>query len=122
MSKTPVVTSVDGNVSVASHWSNLPSRATDACTLNFIELSSFATAMIGTSAGGCAGIANGSAADATRQMTANRMESLPEHGDGDRTLTREAVASEDWIPLSKVTGHSLVQERWDWINHRRANR
>jgi hypothetical protein len=24
----------------------------------------------------------------------------------------EAVAFEDSIPLSKVTGHSLVQERW----------
>src|SRR5450432_1942652 len=39
-SKTPVVTSVDGNTSVASHFSKLPSMATDALTANLTERAS----------------------------------------------------------------------------------
>src|SRR5260370_42612424 len=68
MSMTPVVTSVDGNVSVASHFSNFPSRATDAFTKNWIVLSSDVIANTGT----CARLTTGSRVHATRQKIVNR--------------------------------------------------
>jgi hypothetical protein len=67
MFKTPVVTSVEVTVKVASHFSNLPSRATDAFTKNLMELSSGVTAKTGT----CALLTDGNTADAKKQKTAN---------------------------------------------------
>jgi hypothetical protein len=76
MSKTAAVASRDVKIMLASHLLNLPSRSTDAFTLNFIELSSFENAKTGTSAGVCARLIDGSTADATRQKITNRMDSL----------------------------------------------
>src|ERR1700679_2989793 len=72
-SSTPEVTSVDGKVSVASHLLNLPSMATEAFTKNLTSLSS--GVMVKT--GPCAW-ANDNSADAKRQNTINRTESLLE--------------------------------------------
>jgi hypothetical protein len=80
------VASVDVKVMVASHLSNLPSRATDAFTLKLIELSSFENAKTGTPAGVCARLNDGSTAEATRQKITNRMDSLFEHENDDGTL------------------------------------
>jgi hypothetical protein len=43
MTSLAVVTSADGNVSFASHFSNVPSSATEAFTENLIALSSGTT-------------------------------------------------------------------------------
>src|SRR5580704_15235109 len=69
MSKTPVVTSVDVKVSVASHLSKVPFMATDAFTANLTELSSVVNLNTGT----WARLVDGSARKATKQSTANRM-------------------------------------------------
>ena len=50
MSKTPGSTSGEVIVIVASHLSNVPSIASEAFTLNLIELSSFVILMTGTPA------------------------------------------------------------------------
>src|SRR5271166_1209710 len=78
MSSTPEVTSVDGKVSVASHLLNLPSMATEAFTKNLTSLSSGVMVKTGPGASAAWGAwANdGSSADAKRQKTVNRMESL----------------------------------------------
>jgi hypothetical protein len=55
-SKTPVETSVEVKVSVASHWSNLPSMEIDALTAKCMELPSGVILITGTSAGVCAGL------------------------------------------------------------------
>src|SRR5271167_1749962 len=69
MSKTPVETSVDAKVRVASHLSKVPFTATDAFTANLIELSSVVILKTGT----WARLNDGNIADARRQRTANRM-------------------------------------------------
>src|SRR5690242_18786234 len=69
MSKTPVVTSGDVNVRVASHLSNLPAIATEALTENVIELPS----CVITKVGACARLGGVSTADAARQKTAIRI-------------------------------------------------
>src|SRR5271169_5017535 len=71
MSKPPVEISGDVNVTVASHFSKVPSSATDAFTENLTVLSSCVILKTGT----CARLGNGSTADATRHRTANRMKS-----------------------------------------------
>src|ERR1700722_9673493 len=53
MSKTPVVTSVEVNVIVASHLSNLPAMATEAFTLNPIELFALSNSKTGIPVGAC---------------------------------------------------------------------
>src|SRR5258708_5169412 len=68
--KTPVVTSGDINVREASHWSKVPFIATDAFTLNAIELSAWVIAKTGAS---CARLTDGSTAEANRQRATNRM-------------------------------------------------
>src|ERR1700685_2315257 len=73
-SSAPEVTSVDGKVSVASHLLNLPSMATEAFTKNLTSLSS--GVMVKT--GPCARANDGNTADAKRQKTINRTESLLE--------------------------------------------
>src|ERR1700722_16665504 len=67
MSKTPVVTSADVNVSVASHLSNLPAMATEAFTLNPIELLVLSNSKTGTP---CALLSVGTKKDARTHMTA----------------------------------------------------
>src|ERR1017187_3262768 len=69
MSKTPVVSSGDVNVRLASHVSKVPAIATDAFTVNLTELSAWLTSKTGT----CARLSDGSTADAKTQKTANRM-------------------------------------------------
>src|SRR5580698_7875863 len=54
MSKTPVETSVEVNFIVASHLSNLPAIATEAFTLNPIELLALSNSKTGIPAGACA--------------------------------------------------------------------
>src|ERR1700722_18367837 len=54
MSKTPVETSVEVNFIVASHLSNLPAIATEAFTLNPIELFALSNSKTGTPVGACA--------------------------------------------------------------------
>src|SRR6266436_6639886 len=66
--RTPVVTSGDVNVRVASHLSKVPWIATDAFTLNAIELPACVIANTGAS---CARLSDGSRADATRQVATN---------------------------------------------------
>src|SRR5260221_10180547 len=70
ISKTPVVSSGDVNVKVASHLSNLPAMLIDAFTSNLIELCSGVI----SNTGACPRVTDGSAAKATRLRTANRME------------------------------------------------
>src|SRR6185295_17596644 len=70
MSKTPDVRSVDAKVKVASHLSKLPFTATDDFTANLTELSSVIILKTGAS---CARLGDGSAPDAKRHRTANRM-------------------------------------------------
>jgi len=53
-SKTPVVGSVDLNVKVAFHFSNVLSRATEVLTLKLITLSPGMISNTGTPAGVCA--------------------------------------------------------------------
>src|SRR5271167_2730446 len=92
MSKTPVDTSGDVNVRVASHLSKVPFIDTDASTSNLIELS---TGVI-SKTGACARLTEGSTADATRQRIVSRML-------GSVSLTRFVVndsiqktSNEDW--------------------------
>src|SRR6266852_5273913 len=66
--KTPVVTSGDVNVRVASHWSKVPWIATDAFTLNAIELPAWVIAKTGAS---CARLTDGSTTAANRQRATN---------------------------------------------------
>ena len=72
MSKTPAIASGDVNVNVASHLSNVPLRATDAFTLNFIELSALLIWKTGTSAGSCARAAHENKTDAKKQKRISR--------------------------------------------------
>src|SRR5271154_3453899 len=74
MVKTPVLISGDVNTRVASHFSKVPSRATEAFTKNFTVLSPGVIAKTGA----CARATAGSAADTNRHRTANRMEPLLE--------------------------------------------
>src|SRR5579864_4017041 len=69
MSKTPVETSVDAKVRVASHLSKVPFTAIDAFTANLVELSSVVILKTGT----CAWLSDGNTADAKKKKTANRM-------------------------------------------------
>src|SRR4029077_13339021 len=71
MSKTPVETSGDVNVTVASNFWKVPSSATEAFTENLTLLSSCATLKTGA----CARLGDGSTVDATRHRMANRMKS-----------------------------------------------
>src|ERR1700728_1216228 len=73
-SSTPEVTSVDGKVSVASHLLNLPSMATEAFTKNLTSLSSGVIVKTGP----CAWANDGNRANAKRQNTIKRTESLLE--------------------------------------------
>jgi len=69
-----------GNVSVASHLSNLPVMATDASTSNFIVLP---TGVI-SKTGACAQIADGNVADIKARRIVNLIEASLEdkrHGD-----------------------------------------
>jgi hypothetical protein len=67
MSKTPVESSGDVNVSLASHLSNLPTIATEASTSNLIVLSS----VVISKTGGSAGLADMSRADVNRKRRVN---------------------------------------------------
>src|ERR1700757_2009052 len=69
MSKTAVESSGDVSVIEASHLLNLPTIATDAFTSKFIVLSTGVT----SKTGGGSWHSDGSAADAKKQRTANRM-------------------------------------------------
>src|SRR5579871_6235525 len=69
MSKTAVESSGEVNVRVASHLSNLPTIATEALTLNFIELS---TGVISNTGTFCAVLSDGNKIDAQIQKKANR--------------------------------------------------
>src|ERR1700756_4000525 len=69
MSRTPVSTSGEVIVAVASHLSNVPSIATDALTWNLIELPSCKIAKTGTSSRP----PDGSNADVIRHRANNRM-------------------------------------------------
>src|SRR5215469_7565489 len=77
MSKTPVVGSVDVNVSVASHFLNVPSIGTDAFTPNLIVLCSGVILKTGTpEAGACAGpddAVNAQAATHTMNIRISRL-------------------------------------------------
>src|SRR5580765_3351420 len=73
MSKTPDSTSGEVIVIVASHLSNVPSIATEAFTLNLIELSSFVILMTGTPAEVCACVIVGDREEARRQRVASRI-------------------------------------------------
>src|SRR5215471_20933687 len=73
ISKTPVEGSVDVNVNVASHFSNLPSIATDALTPNFIVLCTGVILKTGTSLGAWARVTDGITAQATTQRVMNRI-------------------------------------------------
>src|SRR5580692_608910 len=76
MSKTPVLISVEVNVTVASHLSKVPFKATDAFTKNVTWLSGAGEiAKTGT----CARLTEGSRVDAKRHTTANRIEFLLNH-------------------------------------------
>src|ERR1700741_1719830 len=68
MSNTPVESSGDVNVRVASHLSNLPTMATDASTSNLIVLSTGVISKTGT----CARLGDGNRTDAKKQKRANR--------------------------------------------------
>src|SRR5271170_5124332 len=74
MVKTPVLISGDVNTRVESHFSKVPSIATEAFTKNLMVLSPGVIAKTGA----CARVTDGSAADTNRQRTANRMGSLLE--------------------------------------------
>jgi hypothetical protein len=69
MSKTPVETSVDAKVRVASHLSKVPFMATDAFTANLTEVSSVVILKTGT----YARLSDANTADAKKKKTANRM-------------------------------------------------
>src|ERR1700674_1796554 len=97
MSKTPVETSVDAKVRVASHLSKAPFMATDAFTANLIELSSVVILKTGT----CARLSDGNTADA-KKKTANRM--LPWARLSDMNfLPPVAMKATKWIPNSAWT-------------------
>src|SRR6266436_8288266 len=103
MSKTPVVTSVDVNVRVESHLSNVPSMATEAFTVNLTELSAGGEI---ANTGACARFADGNRADTNRPRTANRIES----SSNTNIQTKECACDQAFIkvsciPLSKLTGH-----------------
>src|SRR6267142_728382 len=110
MSKTPVSTSGEVIVAVASHFSNVPSIATDAFTWNLIELSSFVILMTGTPAGACARLTDGSTAEAKRHRATNRMKFLGWR----QNFTRLARLS-CWGTKShcqKLQAVALGRERW----------
>src|SRR5277367_3557947 len=107
MLKTPVLISGDVNTRVASHFSKVPSIATDAFTKNFTVLSPGVIAKTGA----CARVTDGSAADTNRHRTANRMESLLEQNRSFRLCLSEPVTSPYDILLSKVTGRAFGQIR-----------
>src|SRR5260370_28513967 len=69
MSKTPVDTSGDVNVRVASNLSKVPFIATDASTSNLTELS---TGVI-SKTGACARLTDGSTVEAKRQRIVSLM-------------------------------------------------
>src|SRR5580692_1217875 len=73
ISKTPVVSSGEANVKVASHLSNFPAMFTDAFTSNLIVLS---TGVI-SKTGACARLNDGNIANAKRHRTAVRKNFLP---------------------------------------------
>src|ERR1700756_3659703 len=73
MSKTAASTLGEVIVTVASHLSNVPFIATDAFTLNLIELSSVVILMTGTSAEACARVIDGDRAEARMQRIATRI-------------------------------------------------
>src|SRR5580700_3215921 len=69
MSKTPVESSGEVKVKVASHLSNLPTIATDDSTSNFMVLSACVSSKTGT----CARPMDGNAESTNRQMIVNRI-------------------------------------------------
>src|SRR5215472_12283276 len=73
MSNTPLDTSGDVKVSVASHLSNLPVIATDASTSNLIELSTGVILNTGTPSAAWARLVAVSKMDARIQKILNRM-------------------------------------------------
>src|ERR1700689_761335 len=95
ISRTPEVTSVDGKVSVASHWLNLPSMATEAFTKNLTSLSS--GVMVKT--GPWAWANDGNSADARRQKTVNRTEPLLESKRHKRSRLRLSYHSRPSDPI-----------------------
>src|SRR5580698_3106279 len=78
MSSTPVVTSLDANFSVASHFSNTPSIGTDAFTLNVIlnPPAGGVTTNTGTS-GACALTGNAATIDAPKIKAPSRITIAP---------------------------------------------
>src|SRR5580698_8904371 len=78
MSKTPVVISVDVNVTVASHLSKVPFKATDAFTKNVTWLSGVGEI---AKTGVCAWLTAGSRLEAKRHTTANLIEFLLKYDD-----------------------------------------
>src|SRR6516165_11621758 len=76
ISRTPVEGSVDVNVSVASHFLNVPSIGTDAFTPNLIVLCIGVILKSGTPAGAWARLADGIHMSTTTQRVSNRISLL----------------------------------------------
>src|SRR5580704_3163472 len=111
MSSTPVVGSVEVKVRVASHLSKVPFMATDAFTANLTELSSVENLKTGT----WALLTDGSARDATKQRTANRMVLLVSLLDTNFLLVGCQKATKwnqnrDWAIA--VLGHRALVGNW----------
>src|ERR1700678_3745644 len=100
MSKTPVVTPGEANVSVASHFSKRPVIGTEAFTLNLIVLSTGVTSKTGT----CARHKGGIAAITTRHKTNNRMQKfgrpMPALSTGKPPGAPLIVRSDEWDAAS----------------------
>src|SRR6516225_2899334 len=73
MSNTPVITSGDVNVKVASHLSKVPLIATDASTSNLTELSTGVILNTGTPPASWARLVDASKTKARIQKMVNRM-------------------------------------------------
>src|SRR5271154_4134362 len=105
MVKTPVLISGDVNTRVESHFSKVPSIATDAFTKNFTVLSPGVIAKTGA----CARVTDGSTAATNRQRTANRIEPSLNRIVVSWLCVAEPVTLRCHIPLSKVTGRAFGQ-------------
>src|SRR5215469_1283644 len=87
MSTTPVVGSVDVNVSEASHLSKMPSMATDAFTWNLIRLASGVTSKTGASPAACPRFTEGNKSETRTHKTVIRMDCQPPSSSFAKVLT-----------------------------------
>src|SRR5215471_5362346 len=95
MSKTPVVTSGDVSVKVASHLSKVPLIATDASTSNLIELSAGVILKTGTPSAAC-----------VRSMDKNKMHSKRQEMVSDMLAVRDSPTG----LLETKAGHMFFPE------------